>query len=508
MRLRRSGLLLHPTSLPSPFGIGDLGPEALRFVDFLVRARQAWWQILPLNPPGKGFSPYAASSAFAGNPWLISPEELVREGLLEEAALRAAPAFPPERVLPERVLPYKADLLRAAFEAFRAGRASHLQAPFEAFCARHASWLEEYALFQALREVHGRPWPRWPAPLARRDPAALRKAREDLRERIEFHRFVQFLFFRQWARLRAYAAERGVRILGDIPIFVAHDSADVWAHPELFHLDEAGEPTVVAGVPPDLFSPTGQRWGNPLYRWEVLQSREFDWWRARIRVLLELVDRIRLDHFRGLEACWTIPASCPTAEEGEWVPVPGEAFLERLRQELGDPLPLVAEDLGFITPAVEALRDRFGLPGMRILQFAFGEGPENEHLPHNHPRRCVVYPGTHDNDTAVGWYRSAPRRVRRHLRRYVGVRRIADPAWTLIRLALASVAELAVIPVQDLLSLGSEARMNVPGRPDGNWRWRLEPGALTPALADRLGEMTELYGRGPGSPPPPAEGDP
>jgi len=492
--LRASGVLLHPTSLPGRFGIGDLGPAASRWLDFLAGAGQRLWQVLPLGPTGYGDSPYQCFSAFAGNPNLVSPERLVEEGLLAAADLDAAPAFPAERVDYGPVIEWKRALLARAYERFAAGAAPGLRDPYAAFRAAHAAWLDDFALFMALKDAHGgAPWTDWERGLVRREPAELVAAHDRLVEDVERHCFRQFLFFRQWAALRDRARELGVQVVGDLPIFVAHDSADVWAHPGLFQLDERGNPTVVAGVPPDYFTRTGQLWGNPLYRWDVMRRDGYAWWTERLHAALELMDLVRLDHFRGFEACWEVPAGSPTAEHGRWVPGPAEHFFEVVRAALGA-LPLIAEDLGLITPPVVALRDWLELPGMRILQFAFDGDGRHPFLPHNYVRNCVAYTGTHDNDTALGWYATAPERERDFARRYLGV---DGPgiAWGMVRAVHASVADRVVVPIQDLLELGPEARMNLPGRPDGNWGWRLREGQLGDALRDRLRGLTETFGR-------------
>jgi 4-alpha-glucanotransferase len=489
---RSSGILLHISSLPSAFGIGDLGPEAYRFVDFLAEAGQTFWQILPLNPPGVGNSPYVSSSAMAGAELLVSPEKLAEEGLLSPQDWQNLPAFPQDRVDYPTVRAFKGLLLRKAFEKFKAS--GRFQAEFEIFCSRQAHWLDDYALFMAIKEAHrGAPWNEWEPELALRYPEALETVSRKLAEDTLFHKFSQFIFDQQWEALRRYAAEKGIRIIGDIPIYVAYDSADVWAHPEFFQLDEKGLPTVVAGVPPDYFSPTGQLWGNPIYRWEVLAERGYDWWIKRFQRILEYVDVVRVDHFRGFEAYWEVPAGEETAIKGRWVKGPGAELFNALKSALGE-VPIIAEDLGFITPEVEALREQFGFPGMKVLQFAFGSGPDNSHLPHNYPRNCVVYTGTHDNDTAVGWFNSASEGVREHFCKYTGTDG-HEVNWVMARLAMASVADLAIIPLQDILGLGSEARMNYPGRPDGNWQWRFLPGSLTPEMKSRLAELTGLYGR-------------
>lgn len=491
---RLSGILLHPTSLPGPHGIGDLGPEAFRWLDWLQASGCRLWQVLPLGPTGYADSPYQSFSAFAGNHLLISLELLVREGLLEEGDFGLVPSFPSDRVDYGNVITFREALLRKAAARHRAGAAGHLKRELQQFTEAHAGWLEDYCLFMALKAEHeGAPWTTWEPPLRRRDPAALAAARARLGDAVEDHRLRQFLFFRQWGALRRDAQERDIALVGDIPIFVAHDSADVWSRPELFLLDEAGNPAAVAGVPPDYFSPTGQLWGNPLYRWDVMRQSGYAWWIERFRLVLALVDFIRLDHFRGFEAYWEVPAGSPTAEVGRWVPGPGAGFLERVREGLGG-LPIIAEDLGEITPPVVELRDRFGLPGMKILQFAFEGRPDHGFLPHNSPRHCVVYTGTHDNDTAQGWYESTAEEHRDFCRRYLAADG-HDIAWDMIRAAWASVAEWAVVPLQDVLSLGAEARMNFPSRTEGNWAWRCPPGVPTEPVAARLRELNFLYGR-------------
>jgi len=490
---RGSGLLLHPTSLPGPYGIGDLGPAAYLWVDTLVRAGQKWWQVLPLGPTGYGDSPYQCFSAFAGNPYLVSPDSLVQDGLITAADLPNRP-FPEDRVDFGPVIQFKVALLQRAWERFRAGAAAALKPEFEAFCDEAAGWLDDFALFMALKDAHGgASWLTWELPLVRRDDAALAAARSRQADSIRQHQFRQFLFFKAWRALKAHANTQGVRLIGDIPIFVSSDSADVWAHPENFQLDEHRQPVAVAGVPPDYFSKTGQLWGNPLYDWEALKASGYDWWVQRFRATLEQVDLVRLDHFRGFEAYWRVPAGMPTAEIGAWTPGPGAEFLTNLSEALGG-LPLIAEDLGVITPQVEALRDDFHLPGMKILQFAFGGATEDRFLPHTYEHNCVVYTGTHDNDTTVGWYQAATEAERDFFRRYVA-RDGSDVAWDFIRLAWSSVADLAVAPLQDLLSLGTEARMNLPGRPSGNWSWRFRAGAVTPETVARLADMTTLYAR-------------
>jgi 4-alpha-glucanotransferase len=491
--VRAAGLLLHPTSLPGPYGIGDLGPTAQAWVDTLVRAGQTWWQVLPLGPTGYGDSPYQCFSAFAGNPNLISPEVLVKEGLVRKDDLGRAD-FPFGHVDYGRVIAWKNGLLRRAWEAFQSGAAAGLRPRFVTFCQEQAIWLEDYALFRAVKDTQGATsWQQWPGELVLRQPPALASARRELHGAIGFHQFAQFLFFQQWNALKNYAHARGVRLIGDIPIFVASDSADVWANPDLFMLDDRRRPTVVAGVPPDYFSATGQLWGNPLYRWEAHQRTGYAWWMARVGATLELVDLIRLDHFRGFQAYWEVPADMPTAEKGRWLPGPGADLINALRAELGR-LPLIAEDLGLITPDVEALRVRFQLPGMRILQFAFGGASENRFLPHNYLPNTVVYTGTHDNDTTRGWFETLSDKERDYLERYLpgGVQ---DISWDLIRLAWMSVANFALAPLQDVLGLGNEARMNLPGRAAGNWVWRFTRDQLTDERIERLAELTQLYQR-------------
>lgn len=492
---RFSGILLHPTSLPGPYGVGDLGPEAYAFVDFLAGARQTLWQILPLGPTGLGNSPYNVQSASAGSPLLISPDGLTAQGWLTPDEL--PPKSPPSSRVDFATAGRNKDLaLRAAFERFRVGATGEPDARIAAFAESQQAWLDDYALFQALRAAHGNAlWLDWEPELVRREPEALDRARAALADEVAFHRFAQLVFHEQWSALRAYANARGIRIVGDIPIYVALDSADVWAHQELFKLDERGYPTVVAGVPPDLFSATGQLWGNPCYRWEAMAERGYAWWLARFRRTLELCDIIRVDHFRGFVAGWQVPAGAETAVNGVWVPGPGRALFNRVVTVLGK-LPILVEDLGIITEDVEELRDELGLPGMKVLQFAFGSGPDNPYLPHNYTQNCVVYSGTHDNDTTRGWYEALPVEERRSVDAYLGPR-LPEISWAFIRLALGSVGRYAIVPAQDVLGLGGEARMNLPGTADGNWGWRMDPGSLTDGLRARLARLTEVFGRGP-----------
>jgi 4-alpha-glucanotransferase len=511
-RTRASGILLHPTSFPGPHGIGDLGAEAFRFVDFLVEAKQSLWQVLPLGPTGYGDSPYASFSSFAGNPLLINLDKLVDAGDLSPADLAEVPPFPKDAVDFGWVISWKVPLLEKAASNFLSGASAERKAAFEAFCAEQAVWLDDYALFLAVKQYFdakaqaeqapGAMWSYyWDKDIALRQPTAMQRWRETQTQVIAVKKVLQFYFFQQWTELRQYANQRGVRLIGDIPIFVAPDSVDVWANLELFRVNEAGQLTAQAGVPPDYFSPTGQLWGNPLYDWNKMAAQGYKWWIERIRTTLRLVDIIRIDHFRGFEAYWEVPATETTAIKGKWIKAPGLEFFEAVRQALGE-LPILAEDLGIITPEVEALRDHFEFPGMLILQFAF-DTPEsgalpgvNTYLPHNHRRNAVVYTGTHDNDTTRGWYQERTPAEQDLIRRYLG-RPDDDMVWDLIRLAMASVARYAIIPFQDALNLGNEARMNTPSVPGGNWSWRYRPEALNPWVAARLGELVTLYGRDP-----------
>ena len=495
MRLpRASGILLHPTSLPGRHGIGDLGPSAYQFVDFLVAAEQRLWQILPLGPTGYGDSPYASFSAFAGNPLLVSPQLLVEDGLLPAVALDETVGGRPDRVDYDAVTAARLNLLRRAFERFRAAGAATLRAEFEAFRETERAWLDDYTLFMALREAHGGvSWSEWSPDIRSREAAALAGWRERLADDISARAFAQWQFFRQWRALRAYANQRQVRVIGDLPIFVAYDSADAWSNPDLFYLDEQGRPTVVAGVPPDYFSATGQLWGNPLYRWDRLAATNYDWWIRRFQATFALVDITRIDHFRGFAAYWEVPASEKTAVNGRWRPGPGAALFEAVRTAIG-PLPIIAEDLGLITPDVLELRDRLDFPGMAVLQFAFGGDATNPYLPHSLRENLVVYTGTHDNDTTRGWHATSDEATRDHVRRYLG-RSGDDIAWDMIRVALASVCDTAIIPLQDALDLGNEARMNVPGNLGGNWSWRARPDQFQAHVAARLADLTRLYGR-------------
>lgn len=492
-RRRSSGLLLHPVSLPGPFGIGDFGPAAHDWVTALARARQTWWQVLPLGPTGFGDSPYQSFSSFAGNINLLSPDLLIEDGLLDasDAAVSELPESPIDYA---KIIPYKRQIQSKCWRSFSAAKAPVLKQDFEAFCERESEWLDDYALFMALKDVHqGKAWSEWPEEFAQREAAALALAERDLRPQIDEYRFGQFLFFRQWQSLRDHARTSRISIIGDLPIFVAYDSVDVWAQPELFRLDEQRRPMVVAGVPPDYFSATGQLWGNPLYDWEAMRRTGYAWWIHRLRASLRLVDLVRLDHFRGFQAYWEIPAGAATAVGGQWLLGPGADFLSAARTALGG-LPLIAEDLGFITPEVDALRRQLSLPGMRILQFAFGGAIEKRFLPHNLERDVVVYTGTHDNDTTLGWYAGLTDRERESFLRYVPGAE-ADPAGALLRLGWASVADTAIAPLQDLLRLDSQARMNRPGTCAGNWRWRVRAEQLTDPLLHELAALTETYDR-------------
>jgi 4-alpha-glucanotransferase len=491
---RAGGILLHPTSLPGPFGIGDLGPAAFAWVDTLAFARQKWWQILPLGPTGFGDSPYQSFSAFAGNRYLVSPEFLVRDGLLERADIEAA-AFPADHVDYGPVIQFKVRILQKAWENFQAGRGAALRPAFEEFCRQHADWLEDFTLFMALKDANGGAcWLSWPRELAHRQPAALESARRTLAPAVGLHRFCQFLFFRQWLDVRKHAADKGIHLIGDAPIFVSSDSADIWSNQPLFQLDGEHKPRVVAGVPPDMFSSTGQLWNNPLYDWEAMKKTQFAWWKARLRATLEMVDVVRLDHFRGFEAYWEIPAGMPTAQVGRWVKAPGAELFQAFDQMLGC-LPLIAEDLGIITDEVEALRTRFKLPGMRVLQFAFSGENQNRYLPHNYDKNSVVYTGTHDNDTTRGWFQSLDDHGKYLVRRYLPETKYGDVVWEMLRLAWTSVATLALAPLQDVLNLGPEARMNFPGRAAGNWQWRFTQEMLNRQALERLGELTEMCSR-------------
>ena len=491
---RSSGILLHPTSLPGPYGIGDLGPQAYRFVDWLASTGCKLWQILPLGPTGYGDSPYQCFSAFAGNPYLISPDDLLAEGLVTEDDLVGLKELPASKVDFGLFIPKKLDLLLTAYQHFKIN-SEPLRDAFNYFCAENASWLDDFSLFMALKEANGGgAWNGWDASLRSRKKSALNKAKKELAESIERYSFYQFLFFRQWTRLRKYANDKGIQIMGDIPIFVAFDSSDVWANPDLFFLDESSNPTVVAGVPPDLFSTTGQRWGNPLYNWKIHKKDGYAWWLSRVRSALQTVDILRFDHFRGFAGYYEIPASHTTAEHGRWVPGPGADLFRAVDEDLGNGvivpgtgLPIVAEDLGLITPDVIELLEAFNLPGMKVFQFAFS-GPDNPFLPHNYVPNCVAYTGTHDNDTAMGWFASASDHEKNFALRYLGVDG-HDFAWDLIRGVWKSVAVFAIAPMQDVLGCDGSARMNFPSRLGGNWEWRISENDLREDLAAGLRDL-------------------
>ena len=496
---RASGVLLHPTSLPGPYGIGELGEAARRLIDWLEAAGQRYWQVMPLGPTGYGDSPYQAFSAFAGNPYLIDLSTLRAEGLLGPQDFAGAPAFDQGRVDYGAQYVWRTQMLERAYAHFLAAPSPELQREFEAFVQAEADWLDDYALFMALKSAHGGlPWNAWAPALRDREPGALAQAAEQLGPAAQRVRFIQFLFFRQWGALRAYARERGVQIIGDIPIFVALDSSDAWAARDQFYFDDQGQPTVVAGVPPDYFSETGQLWGNPLYNWPAMREDGFEWWVKRFQGSLKLYDVIRIDHFRGFAGYWEVPFPATTAVHGRWVPALGTEMFAAVRARLGE-LPIIAEDLGVITPDVEELRDRCGFPGMAVLQFAFGGGDfsVNAFLPGNLRENCVVYTGTHDNDTSRGWWKSAAESERQNYRQYTGEQPGEETfAWLLTAQALRSRARLAVAPAQDLLNLGSEDRMNLPGTTGPhNWTWRMGAGDLTPALAAQLRELTVETGR-------------
>ncbi|MEI6044363.1 MAG: 4-alpha-glucanotransferase [Chloroflexota bacterium] len=494
---RSSGILLHPTSFPGRYGIGDLGEEAYRFVDFLDETGQTLWQIMPLGPTGYGDSPYASFSAFAGNPLLISPDLLAADNYLSPEDLAEIPSFPTDKVDFGPVIDYKKKLLARSFHQFEATATAEAQAYFGAFCRAKAAWLDDFALFMALKEHFGGVvWNSWATEIASHQPEALAEWRTKLATEVRYHSYLQYQFHCQWSALKRYANQHGVKLIGDIPIFVAFDSADVWSHPDLFYLDKANNPAFMAGVPPDYFCETGQLWGNPLYRWKEMGQQNYSWWVERFRQTLELVDIARIDHFRGFDAYWAVPAGEETAIKGKWLKGPGAKLFKALQQQLGD-LPIIAEDLGLITPTVAALRNQFGFPGMKVLQFGFGGNSTEAFLPHNFERNCVVYTGTHDNDTTQGWFKSILDHERTNVQLYLG-RDGTDIAWDLIRVALSSVADIAIVPLQDILNLGAEGRMNTPGQAGGNWGWRYpSTSVLDLIIRDRLATLTQLYSRNP-----------
>ncbi len=490
---RATGILVHPTSFPSRGGIGDLGPAAYEFVEWMASARQSLWQVLPLAPAGIGDSPYSATSAFAGNPLLVSLERLADRGLTSSKRVASLPDSH-GRVDYERVKAAKLPLLREAATEFLANARGEDRKRFEKFCWENGWWLEDFVLYDTLRHrFKDASWNTWPRELVHRDPAALEKIRKELAPELDIARYIQFAFLEQWRSLHAACRSRNIRVIGDVAIFVSYDSADVWTHPDIFQLRPDLEPEFVAGVPPDAFSDTGQRWGNPLYRWDALRQRGYDWWEQRMRWALYTCDIIRLDHFRGFEQYWEIPASEPTAVHGRWVDGPKDDLFQVLKHKLGQ-LPFIAEDLGVITAEVNALRERLQIPGMRVLQFGFGDPGAHIYLPHRYESNTVVYTGTHDNDTTIGWWHSLPDHIRRHVRSYLG------PAedgieWAMIRAALGSVATLSVVPLQDVLGLGGDCRMNVPSQSGGNWSWRYHPGMLTAKVAEKLALLTEVSDR-------------
>lgn len=521
---RASGILLHPTSLPSPFGIGDLGQSAYDFVDFLHASGQRYWQILPLEPTGAGNSPYASCSAFAKNIFLLSPEKLVEKNLLSHQDLENPPSFDPHRVQYGPVVSYKTGLFKKVFSTFDDLNKETL-VKFNAFCEDHSFWLEDYALYISIKEYYqeerknasqdyeavvslleatytrelidefykGGSWVTWPSPLRNRDPKALTKIQTQLKDQITYHKFFQFLFYDQWTELKDYANKLGVKMIGDIPIFVSYDSADVWSDPKLFDLNKKGLPTHVAGVPPDYFSAEGQLWGNPLYNWTNHEQTDFKWWKMRLRSILNYVDYARIDHFRGLESYWAVPIESKTAISGNWKKAPGYKLFKSFIEELGD-LPIIAEDLGSLTKEVHLLRNTFDLAGMAILQFAFQNDNTNPYLPHNCRVNSVYYTGTHDNDTLLGWYEKCDASTKDHVRSYIN-NDDHDIVWKMIRLAYASVCNTVIIPMQDIGQLGSEARMNVPGVASGNWEWRYTKDLMNPSLIDGLNYLCKLYAR-------------
>jgi 4-alpha-glucanotransferase len=491
---RCSGVLMHPTSLPSRGGIGDFGPAAYRFVDWLAAAKQTLWQILPLGPVGYGNSPYSCTSAFAGNILMISLERLADRGLIDHERVADLPDGD-HPVDFRSVREHKLPLLREAAQNFLKSAGNIGRARYEQFCGDNRWWLDDYVLYSVFRDHFGdTPWSDWPQEATHREPASIAKLRSELQEQIDQEQFLQFAFFEQWRALRSYCAARGIRTIGDVAIFVSYDSADVWTHPDIFRLNTDLSPEVVAGVPPDAFSKTGQRWGNPLYDWDALQRRGYDWWIDRMRWGIETCDILRLDHFRGFEAYWEIPAKETTAEHGHWVKGPNADLFDALRKALGK-LPFIAEDLGYITREVRELRKKLDIPGMKVMQFGFGNRGAHVYLPHRYRADAVVYTGTHDNDTTAGWWNSSATEEEKKLARlYLGICG-SDVAWAFVRAALSSVANFAIVPIQDVLGLGSEARMNIPSQLEGNWSWRIDESALTPELAGKLATLVEVTDR-------------
>jgi len=492
---RASGILVHPTSFPSPYGMGDLGVGAYAFIDFLKVAKQTLWQVLPLGPTGYGDSPYQSFSTFAGNHYLISPEELKKQGWLTFKSLESIPKFNPRRIEFGEAIKYKMKLLKEAYKGYKQFGTKEQKKDVAKFSELHKDWLDDYALFYALKDYFGgREWHKWTPALAKREKSALNEIRRELADTINFCKFIQCEFFRQWKMLKKYANDNGIKIIGDIPIFVAEDSADVWASPELYELDSNGRPTAVAGVPPDYFSETGQLWGNPLYKWQAHKDTDYKWWCRRITSVLDMVDIVRIDHFRGFESYWAVPYGEKTAINGEWLKGPGTEVFEALKKAMGD-LPIIAEDLGDITPEVHELRNKLKLPGMRVLQFGFSPNVLSIHAPHNFESNLnIVYTGTHDNNTSVGWYLEIPENEKDYLRRYMNISG-DDVAWDLIRLAMASNAIIAITPIQDVMNLPAQDRMNLPGNPQGWWSFRYTENMLLPEYAKGLAYLTELFQR-------------
>jgi 4-alpha-glucanotransferase len=497
---RSAGILLHPTSLPGKFGIGDLGNEAYKFVDFLKEAGQTLWQVFPLGPTGYGDSPYQCFSAFAGNPLLVSPEKLMEDGFLSVEELNDPPSFDPKKIDYGNVIDYKKSILKKAYHNFEIS-SNGLENEFEKFCKSNKEWLDDFSLFMACKDYHnGDVWSSWEKGLVHREKKALNEWEKKLHDDIQYQKFVQFNFFRQWNAIRKYANQNGIKIIGDMPIFIAYDSSDLWSNKELFTVDEEGKLTFVAGVPPDYFSATGQLWGNPLYKWDVMEKDDFIWWRKRFASLFQLVDIVRIDHFRGFEAYWKIPGGEKTAQKGKWIKAPGEKLFKSLKKHFGD-LPILAEDLGVITPPVEALRDQFGFPGMKVLQFAFGTKMETKFLPHNYIPNCVVYTGTHDNDTTRAYFEKeklnkGKNDIYEHAQIYLNYFD-NDILKELIRVAYASAADIVIIPMQDILNLGTEARMNFPSTTGGNWTWRFTRDQISENLTKHYFGLTQLYERPP-----------
>ena len=496
-KYRMSGILAHPTSLPSPYGIGDMGKGAYDFVDFLVNSGQTLWQILPLGPTGYGDSPYQSFSAFAGQPLIISPELLKEDGLLSDDDLKDVPTWYSDKIDYGYVIYYKTNLFKKAFTNFKTVMNDHpdIAKSYSTFLSENSFWLKDYALYMSVKDSYGgASWLSWDECHKDIKPSDYDSVCDKYSDAMDYYFFIQFEFCYQWQKLKKYANERGIYIVGDIPIFVSMDSADAWSNKKYFKLDSKGFPTAVSGVPPDYFSATGQLWGNPLYDWDALKADNYSWWIHRIRHQLDLVDYLRIDHFRGFEAYWSVPYGEETAINGQWIKGPCEDFFQNLQQIFGDNLPIFAEDLGIITPEVEALRDGFGLPGMKILQFAFDSGNDSSFMPHHYTRNSICYTGTHDNDTTRGWYDSLSDYAKERLKLYINSD-CSDVCWDLIRVALASTSRYAIIPITDILSVDTSGRMNMPGRPSGNWQWRFKDGALTDAVSDKLRTYTQLYSR-------------